>query len=105
MGRLSLPLVLLATLALAACGVKGPLEPPPGAPGAASDSGQNQSERTGSASVNNWNDQTQALERMPSGNTTAGTSFGWGQADREAEKDHLRGANSPDRPFFLDGLL
>ncbi|MGQ3671357.1 LPS translocon maturation chaperone LptM [Xanthobacter sp. TB0136] len=105
MGRLTLPLVLLSALTLAACGVKGPLEPPPGAPDASSNARQGQNAQAGSASVSNWNDQAKSLERMPSGNNTPGTTFGWGGSDREAEKDHLRGAYSPDRPFILDGLL
>lgn len=108
MGRLSLPLVLLATFALAACGVKGPLEPPPGAPGAPgtqASAPQGQTAAGGSANVNNWNRQSRTLEALPGASTTPGNSFGWGESDREANKDHLRGAKVPDRSFFLDGLL
>lgn len=108
MGRLTLPLVLLATFALAACGVKGPLEPPPGAPGAPGTQApaqQGQTSAGGSANVANWNNQSRSLESVPGSFSTPGTSFGWGQSNREDEKDHLRGAKSPNRPFILDGLL
>ncbi|MGE4371962.1 MAG: lipoprotein [Xanthobacter sp.] len=116
MPRLSLSFALFMTLAVAACGVKGPLELPPNAqnaPGAsgAQASAQGQTAAGGTASSaesgtpkrETWAGQQSSLNQ--SGGSSAGTSFGWGQSNRQAEEDHLKGAEAPNRPFFLDWLL
>ncbi|MGQ3675389.1 LPS translocon maturation chaperone LptM [Xanthobacter sp. TB0139] len=115
MPRLSLSFALLMTLAVAACGVKGPLELPPnaqGAPGAQASTqgqpGQQASPATGATASQASTRETWATPQGATGQgggATAGTSFGWGQSNRQTEEDHLKGAEAPNRSFFLDWLL
>ncbi len=88
-------LVLLGALALGACGVKGPLEPPPGAPQAeAPPTVGGKPVTTGS---------TPGVSDIP---TTTARSGQWDKpARKRAGSDPLQGIARPDQPFILDGLL
>lgn len=117
MRPLLVPLALCGTLALAACGVKGPLEPPPGAhatPPAVKPAAQ----------------QTAATSAKPGtkpGTTTADGPYIAPTSDGEildsatphaewqkkkvapgattGESPLLKDVKKPDQPFILDGLL
>ena len=77
--RLALAGALVASLGLAACGRKGPLDPPPSA----------------SASA------PPAQSRSPNPNPFAASPLGSGQEDETA----TQAPQAPNRSFFLDGLL
>ncbi|MFG1297201.1 LPS translocon maturation chaperone LptM [Xanthobacter variabilis] len=105
MFRLTLPLALVAAFALAACGVKGPLEPPPGAP---QPHVQAQTPAVvvppPSSSVAGFHSALSASDMA----NTATPHAAWEKSQQNnagAKPDSLQGVVRPDRPFILDGLL
>lgn len=116
MRPLLVSLALVGTLALAACGVKGPLEPPPGAQASASaakpaeppppaptpTSGKKSTDPNAPAYV----PPRTAAELYE----TATPHADWEKQKKPApgattQQQLLRGVNRPDQPFILDGLL
>lgn len=106
--RLPLILAVLGALALAGCGVKGPLEPPPGAtvapkadapPKAGADASGSSSSSGTSSVTGRANDdvisQTTPKASWEKQNLNAGRT----------KRDPLQGVVRPDTPFILDGLL
>ncbi|MEP9350122.1 lipoprotein [Xanthobacter sp. KR7-225] len=99
-------LALAAVLVLAGCGVKGPLELPPGAQAApappASGTGAPASadtSRPGAAA---------GAATNPSLIGAVGGSTGWQSGSTKntsAPPEQLKGARRPEQPFILDGLL
>lgn len=103
MSRLTLPLALAAALALAACGVKGPLEPPPGAPQAATP--QAQVVVPPPAARNDGFHSAVSASDMAN---TATPHADWEKSQQNAataKTDPLKGVARPSQPFILDGLL
>lgn len=96
MARLTLPLALLGALALAGCGVKGPLEPPPGAPQAEAPPPAARPPSGGSAQP------PQSAADMANAATPQAD---WQKPKSRHTGDPLQGAVRPDQPFVLDGLL
>ncbi|MFG1431790.1 lipoprotein [Xanthobacter sp. V2C-8] len=98
MFRLTLPLALVAAFALAACGVKGPLEPPPGAPVA--------TPQAQVAPPPNVRHSAGALGGSATDMVSnSSTHAAWEKDQRGASGDPLKGIARPDQPFILDGLL
>ncbi|MFG1378107.1 lipoprotein [Xanthobacter autotrophicus] len=112
MRPLFVPLALCGTLALAACGVKGPLEPPPGA---------HVTPSTAPAAARPAVQQTASAKPATAGAYAAPTSDGeilesatphaeWQKKTAApgattGESPLLKDVKKPDQPFFLDGLL
>lgn len=96
--RVKCLLVLLAALALGACGVKGPLEPPPGAPQPTAAAAAVPPGLGEGATVH-----TPGVSDIP---TTATARHGlWDRQERKRSNDPLQDIPRPDQPFILDGLL
>lgn len=103
MFRLTLPLALAAAFALAACGVKGPLEPPPGAPQASAPKVQAVVPPP-SASNDGFHSASSASDMA----NTATPHAEWEKNKPTAstpKPDPLQGVARPNQPFILDGLL
>lgn len=102
------PLVFLAlggALALAACGVKGPLEPPPGTQAAptppthratAATNDPNAPYTPPKSAADLYNTATPQAEWQKKKQPTTGTG---------GASNLLQGVKRPDQPFILDGLL
>lgn len=97
-------MALCGTLALGACGVKGPLEPPPGAHAAAPPPAAAQpAPAAGSAGYTapktaaQFNDSATPQADWQKQKKTSGSSSG--------SQKLLQGVQRPDQPFILDGLL
>lgn len=104
MFRLTLPLALVAAFALTACGVKGPLEPPPGAPQAPAPQAQAVVVPAPSNNPTGFHAATSASDMA----NTATPHAEWEKSQQNmsgAKPDSLQGVVRPDRPFILDGLL
>lgn len=103
--RLLRPLVLAAAFALAGCGVKGPLEPPPGAPQASAPKTPPvvAPPTTTSATNNGFHSATSAADMANT--ATPHASWERSQQPKASKPDPLAGAVRPDQPFILDGLL
>lgn len=95
-GALRLALVLggvvVGALGLAGCGVKGPLEPPPGAQATGPTISAQEATAATSSSPGRAKD---ASSEWKSGGGHKGESSG----------NLLQGAQKPNQPFILDGLL
>ncbi|MBB6308755.1 LPS translocon maturation chaperone LptM [Xanthobacter tagetidis] len=94
-------LALAGALALAGCGVKGPLELPPGAHAAppaatATAAAESGSGKSGAAA-------NQSLLGASGGST--GWQSGTSTKNPSATPEQLKGASRPKTPFILDGLL
>ncbi|WP_454918881.1 LPS translocon maturation chaperone LptM [Xanthobacter sediminis] len=103
MSRLTLPLALAAALALAACGVKGPLEPPPGAPQAPAPQAQVVVPPP-SARNDGFHSAVSASDMASSATPHAD----WEKSQQNAaaaKADPLKDVARPSQPFILDGLL
>lgn len=99
--RVQLLLALCGTLAVAACGVKGPLEPPPGAhatpqPQAAAPGAP--APGTPAYATARYNDQTVPHADWEKQQKKQSTGGG-------ASSSLLQGVERPQQPFILDGLL
>ena len=108
MRPLLVPLALCGALALAACGVKGPLEPPPGAqvaappatatppapkPGTKPDPTTYVPPRTAAELYDSATPHADwEKQKKPAAGTTGSQQL-------------LQGVNRPNQPFVLDGLL
>ncbi|MGR7994998.1 MULTISPECIES: LPS translocon maturation chaperone LptM [unclassified Xanthobacter] len=103
MSRLSLPLALVAALALAGCGVKGPLEPPPGAPKAEAPKTPPAVPPPTAAGETGFHSATSASDMANS--VTPHADWEKSKQKQSGKTDQLEGVARPDRPFFLDGLL
>lgn len=100
--RLRLLLALCGTLAVAACGVKGPLEPPPGAhaaPPPPKQAAANTSNSSGAGYV--------APRSAADINDSATPQADWQKQKKAASGSSqlLQGVQRPSQPFILDGLL
>ncbi|MEP9354452.1 lipoprotein [Xanthobacter sp. KR7-65] len=91
-------MALCGTLALAACGVKGPLEPPPGAQVAAPPPQAPPSASTAATprTAAQFNDSATPHADWQKQKTTGSSS---------SSQKLLQGVQRPDQPFILDGLL
>jgi predicted small lipoprotein YifL len=100
---------LTITLALAGCGIKGPLEPPPSASLTDSKSSETSKKATSSeprvASVKTEKSRVQQATRPKI--ITSGTPEEWTKnKEGKARSSKTRGkTEKPDEPFFLDWLL
>ena len=100
-GAPRLALACLGVLVLAGCGVKGPLEPPPGAHVAApAPQAPPPAETNASASTiyspTSANEMANSLSPQPK----------WeANSHPKGSSNPLQGAQRPDQPFILDGLL
>ncbi|MDQ0505729.1 LPS translocon maturation chaperone LptM [Xanthobacter agilis] len=103
MFRLTLPLALVAAFALAACGVKGPLEPPPGAPQPPAPQAQVVVPPP-STSAAGFHSATSASDMASSATPHADWEKSQ-QSTSGAKSDPLKGVARPNQPFILDGLL
>ncbi|MFG1478475.1 lipoprotein [Xanthobacter sp. V4C-4] len=104
MFRLTLPLALAAAFALAACGVKGPLEPPPGAPVAPPPPQASVVVPPPSTSTTGFHSAVSASDMA----NTATPHADWEKSKQSAsgaKSDPLQGVARPKTPFILDGLL
>jgi len=104
MRSLRLLLALCGTLAVAACGVKGPLEPPPGAHAAAPPPKQAKTEASDGyvapkSSADFLNSATPQADWQKKKSTGSGSGTSGGAANL------LHGVERPNQPFVLDGLL
>lgn len=104
MRSLRLLLALGATLAVAACGVKGPLEPPPGAHAAApppkpsstaSSSDGYVAPKSTADFINSATPHADWEKKKPTSTSSGATTGG----------ALLQGVERPKQPFILDGLL
>lgn len=103
-------LALCGALALAACGVKGPLEPPPGAQAAApppAAAPAPASTKPGAKTDPNaaYVPPRTAAELYDSATPHADWEKKKPAASTSGSQQMLRGVNRPDQPFVLDGLL
>lgn len=106
-GATRLALVLACAMGLAGCGIKGPLEPPPGAQAAAAPPPQAaaaaQSKPAATAPIAPAGTKPRATETA-----NAVSQPEWQNSSRRttsATTNLLKGAQKPDQPFILDGLL
>ena len=93
--------------ALAGCGVKGPLEPPPGAHVAAPATPAAPHPAAGSSTPAAG---TAAPAYVPPRsayelNNSVTPHADWQKQKQSVKPDPLQGAKRPDQPFILDGLL
>ncbi|MFG1345076.1 lipoprotein [Xanthobacter autotrophicus DSM 431] len=103
MRPLRLLLALGATLAVAACGVKGPLEPPPGAHVAAPPPKQSAAATSDGyvapkSTADLINSATPTAEWAKKKSSSSGSGAG-------SSGTLLQGVDRPKQPFILDGLL
>lgn len=103
MFRLSLPLALVAALALAGCGVKGPLEPPPGAPKAEAPKKPPAVAPTTPSADTGFHSATSAADMANS--VTPHADWEKSKQKQGGKTNQLEGIARPDQPFILDGLL
>lgn len=104
MFRLTLPLALVAAFALAACGVKGPLEPPPGAPKPPQPQASQVVVPPPSTSTTGFHSATSASDMANSATPHAEWEKSQ-QATGGTKVDPLKDVARPNQPFILDGLL
>lgn len=105
MRTLATLMALCGTLALAACGVKGPLEPPPGAhaappppkPATATAQQQDGAGYTPPKTAAEFNESAVPHASWEKQKKTSGGSSN--------SQKLLQGADRPDQPLILDGLL
>lgn len=91
--------MLAASVLLGGCGVRGPLEPPPGAQAAAP-----HAPATGGAAANS-DAAYVPLRSAAEINDSVTPRAEWEKPKTAHRPDPLQGANRPDKPFFLDFLL
>ncbi|WP_296583822.1 lipoprotein [Xanthobacter sp.] len=112
MRTLATLMALCGTLALAACGVKGPLEPPPGAhaaappPKPAAAAATAETAVTASASGTGYTPPKSAAEF----NESAVPHASWEKKKSTgsatgSSPSLLKGIDRPDQPLLIDGLL
>lgn len=98
-GAARVALALAGVLALAGCGVKGPLELPPGAhatPAPAAAAADTSASRSSSSS---------STPLIGGSGSSTGWTSGTTNKNTSAAPEQLKGASRPNQPFILDGLL
>ncbi|MBP2149691.1 MULTISPECIES: LPS translocon maturation chaperone LptM [Xanthobacter] len=104
MRSLATLMALCGTLALAACGVKGPLEPPPGAHAAAPPP----KPATTAAASGDASTSYTAPKTAAEFNESAVPHASWEKkktTGTNSSQKLLQGIDRPDQPLLIDGLL
>lgn len=91
--------ILAASVLLGGCGVRGPLEPPPGAQAAA-----HPAPAAGAAPAHS-DAAYVPLRSAAELNDSVTPRAEWEKPKTTQKPDPLQGANRPNKPFFLDFLL